>query len=190
MEAVNRQGFLLINGLAGGVLFNALNRIVAVGAPYLCAAILVVVFLRVDRGRALFGLYSGLLGLLINAVITLIYFHPRPFMVGLGRTLLAHGPETSFPSDHATLAFSVALSFLCVKDLRVGIPLLLLALFSGFSRVYTGLHFPLDIVGSFGVSLMAAMVVIAMRKPVDRLNRRLSGLLDELLGAVVKKNTR
>jgi hypothetical protein len=33
---------------------------------------------------------SGLLGLLINQAIGLVWTHPRPFMIGLGHTLIPH----------------------------------------------------------------------------------------------------
>ena len=46
---------------------------------------------------------SGLLGLLINQIIGLAWLHPRPFMIGLGHTLIPHVADSSFPSDHLTL---------------------------------------------------------------------------------------
>ena len=187
MEVMNRQVFLLINGLSGSMFFDSVNRAIAVGAPYLYGAVLVVVFLWGNRNHALYGLYSGLLGLLINDLITMVYYHPRPFMVGLGRLLVAHGPETSLPSDHATLAFSISLAFLLVKDAKMGVPLLLLAWFTGFSRVYTGLHFPLDIVASFVVSLIAVTALIGLRKTFDRLNGVLNMLFAKLLHIHIMK---
>jgi undecaprenyl-diphosphatase len=45
---------------------------------------------------------ASTIGLAINQVIGLFYFHPRPCMIGLATPLFPHGPETSFPSDHAT----------------------------------------------------------------------------------------
>lgn len=45
----------------------------------------------------------------INQLLGLLWYEPRPFMVHVGRTLVAHAPDNSFPSDHATLMFTVAL---------------------------------------------------------------------------------
>ena len=43
---------------------------------------------------------AAALALCANQIVGLLWFEPRPFMIGLGRTLMAHVPENSFPSDH------------------------------------------------------------------------------------------
>ena len=58
---------------------------------------------KATRKTMLIATASGLLGLLINQVIGLVWFHPRPFMIGLGHTLIHHVADSSFPSDHLTL---------------------------------------------------------------------------------------
>jgi undecaprenyl-diphosphatase len=47
--------------------------------------------------------FNEALFLLINQVIILLWQHPRPFVIGLGHTYLAHAADSSFPSDHLTL---------------------------------------------------------------------------------------
>lgn len=37
---------------------------------------------------------SGLAGLLINQIIGLVWQHPRPFMIGLGHTLIPHTADS------------------------------------------------------------------------------------------------
>ena len=46
---------------------------------------------------------AGLVGRLFAHIIGLAWQHPRPFMVGIGRTLIPHAADSSFPSDHLTL---------------------------------------------------------------------------------------
>jgi len=97
-----------------------------------------------DRQEVLFAGYAALLGLGINLIITLFYFHPRPFMIPTGVLLIAHLPETSFPSDHATLMFAISLIFLTFRELRgTGAILFVLSFVSGLARGYAGLHFKL-----------------------------------------------
>ena len=43
-----------------------------------------------------------------NQVIGLVAYVPRPFVTGLGHTLIEHRPSSSFPSDHATVFFAYA----------------------------------------------------------------------------------
>lgn len=159
MEMFNQRWFVLINSLSGMPFWDALNVAIAQWSPYIFAAILIIYFIFRKQIPALHAVYSAALGLFVNLLVTLIYFHPRPFMLGIGQTLLQHANETSFPSDHATLAFSVAFSFILDKKYKIGILLFLLAIFTGFSRIYAGLHFPMDVIGSFMIGMLSALVV-------------------------------
>jgi undecaprenyl-diphosphatase len=186
MENINRTIFLFINGLAGNPFWDGLNCFVATISPYIYALFLVVFYLRGKRDKALYAFYSALFALTINLLITFFYFHPRPFMVGLGRALLKHSPETSFPSDHTTLAFSIALYFLLEKEWRTGLFLFLFALFTGFARVYVGVHFPLDIIGSLVVSLVASISIILLKDYLYKLNSFLNNLYDNVMALLLK----
>ncbi len=98
---------------------------------------------------------SGLAGLLINQGIGLIWEHPRPFMIGLGHTFIPHAADSSFPSDHLTLLWAVAFSFLMQRRQRLaGTTLAVLGLPVAWARIYLGVHFPLDMLGA---ALVAAL---------------------------------
>lgn len=100
---------------------------------------------------------SGLAGLLINQIIGLVWQHPRPFMIGLGHSLIPHAADSSFPSDHLTLLWAVAFSFLMHRRPRMaGLALALLGLPVAWARIYLGVHFPLDMVGAALVSVLSA----------------------------------
>ncbi|MBC3871854.1 undecaprenyl-diphosphatase [Undibacterium oligocarboniphilum] len=100
---------------------------------------------------------SGLAGLLINQIIGLVWQHPRPFMIGLGHTLIPHAADSSFPSDHLTLLWAVAFSFLTHRSPRLaGMALALLGLPVAWARIYLGVHFPLDMVGAVLVAVLSA----------------------------------
>ena len=100
---------------------------------------------------------SGLAGLLINQLIGLVWQHPRPFMIGLGHTLIPHAADSSFPSDHLTLLWAVAFSFLMHRSPRLaGIAFALLGLPVAWARIYLGVHFPLDMVGAALVAVLSA----------------------------------
>jgi undecaprenyl-diphosphatase len=51
---------------------------------------------------------------------------------------------SSFPSGHATLSFALAFSIF-LYDKKIGSLFLLLAFFVAMGRIFTGVHFPLDI---------------------------------------------
>lgn len=92
--------------------------------------------------------------------------HPRPFATHQVHQLVAHAADNSFPSDHATFAFAIAFSVLLVKR-RIGILLLGLAVITGFSRVYVGVHYPADIAGAAILSLLASVAVYLLRNRLD-----------------------
>lgn len=62
--------------------------------------------------------------------------------------LIAHHPGQAFPSDHSTAAIAVALVVLVFLSRRWGTVLLAVAVLIGFSRVYVGVHYPGDVLGS------------------------------------------
>ena len=100
---------------------------------------------------------SGLAGLLINQIIGLVWQHPRPFMIGMGHTLITHAADSSLPSDHLTLLWAVAFSFLMHRRPRLaGITLALLGLPVAWARIYLGVHFPLDMMGAALVAVLSA----------------------------------
>ena len=78
-------------------------------------------------------------------------------MIGLGHTLISHAADSSFPSDHLTLLWAVAFSFLMHRSPRLaGIALALLGLPVAWARIYLGVHFPLDVVGAALVAVLSA----------------------------------
>jgi undecaprenyl-diphosphatase len=181
METLNTQLFLFINGLTGNRILDVTLMTIAEAAPYLSALVLVMVYLRGKRNAALCAFYAALLGLAINLTITRFYYHPRPFMLNLGHALLAHSPETSFPSDHATLSLTIALSLLFSGERISGALFLVYGLATGFARVYCGIHFPLDIAGSILVSVAASWVIHTLRHRLTGANRLIETLGDKML---------
>jgi len=172
IESWNTALFIAINASAAppqaALLFA---RGLAIGAPFIAALMLVLLWIRRDRAtrsRLLDATLAAGIGLTIAKTITLLWYHPRPFELGIGHQLMAHLPEASFPSDHATLLFGMALPLLLAKGTRgLGSLFTLLALGAAWARVYLGVHFPFDMVGGLGVALLATMIVLSLRKPLQ-----------------------
>ncbi len=175
IEQINIDLFSAINRIAGEItLIDSTAIIVAEYSPYFFIAVLFYLWFssRIDgKYSALVAGYSTVAGVLINRFITLFYFHPRPFMQNIGTTLVHYVPESSFPSDHTTFMLSIAVMLLFIRSTRsIGWLLFLLGLLSGGSRVFCGVHFPVDIIGSVLVSLIASSMVWALRKKLRVIN--------------------
>jgi undecaprenyl-diphosphatase len=109
-----------------------------------------------------------LLALGIGQVVVMLWPQPRPFMLHLGSQFLAHVPDPGFPSDHVTVLWSAACAALVTRRLaRTGPLWFLLGLLVGWSRVFLGVHFPLDVLGALPVAALAASVVRGLRQPMQ-----------------------
>ncbi|WP_410510324.1 undecaprenyl-diphosphatase [Methanosarcina hadiensis] len=167
--------FHIINDMAGKN--PALDATMIFAAKYLiyffCIYLAYTWFVKNEyRQEVLFSGYAALLGLGTNLIITLFYFHPRPFMIPEGTLLIAHAAESSFPSDHATIMFSVSFMLLTFKDLRrSGAVFIILASISGLARVYSGLHFPMDMAGSLLVASLSVGILLALKDYLTPVNR-------------------
>ena len=72
--------------------------------------------------------------------------------------------STSFPSGHSASAFAFATGVATASP-AAGIPLSALAALVAYSRVHTGVHYPLDaIVGSVSGVALAPLAVAALER--------------------------
>ncbi|WP_374528459.1 phosphatase PAP2 family protein [Acinetobacter sp.] len=92
------------------------------------------------------------IALLISQCISHIFYHPRPFVMEIGRTLIEHAPNGSFPSDHMLIFSSIAFSYFFSTQRKLGILMLMMAWLVAWSRIYVGVHFPLDMLGAFMIA--------------------------------------
>jgi undecaprenyl-diphosphatase len=129
-----------------------------------------------------------IIGLVVNQLIGHFYFHPRPYMIGLCTPLFPHGPETSFPSDHATLMFAAAFYLLMARNWSTsGILLLVAAILTAWGRVYSGIHFPFDMAGSLVAGLSSVGLVHWLAGRLRPLNEKLIQVLYHALGVLIKR---
>jgi undecaprenyl-diphosphatase len=91
-----------------------------------------------------------------------VYPSPKP---------LVHAPhDGSFPSGHATVSFACA-TMLAFYAPRAAPAFFLLASAIAWSRVYVGVHYPLDVLGG---AVLGILVAIALRRlsAIPRRSRR------------------
>lgn len=117
-----------------------------------------------NRITVLTTLLSAGLALLISVTLGHLWPMPRPFVVGIGHTLVPHAASASFPSDHAVLTWAVGFAFLLAPGYRkVGILLSVAGVAVAWARVYLGVHFPVDMLGAAAVAILSAWVITHLR---------------------------
>jgi undecaprenyl-diphosphatase len=71
----------------------------------------------------------------------------------------------SFPSAHTVNCFSVALAAVCLFGMRVWWGFIVAALVA-YSRIYTGSHWPSDVVTSIFLGLGSTFLVVALAERI------------------------
>ncbi len=186
IEQLNKELFLAINQYAGSSkIVDAIAVGIAEYLPYLFIIILVYLWFKQHvekKSIPLHAGYSAILGLLINLAVSSVYFHPRPFMENLGITLIHHVADSSMPSDHTTFMLSIAISLFFNKSCRMlGAVLIVSGFIGGLSRVFIGVHFPMDILVSAVVSFFSAVTIFILKERLESTDKFVIGGYEKII---------
>jgi undecaprenyl-diphosphatase len=167
---VNYDLFKAINDLSGNGFFDGLMKDCAkylIAVSFVALAVLCLLRLRDRRIRPVLAAAAGLvLTFVAGLVEAAVHSEKRPFQSHHVHQLIAHAPGQSFPSDHATAAFGVALAVAAFLSLGWGVVLFVVALAIGFARIYDGIHYPLDIAGGLLAAVIGVGVVLLVERGI------------------------
>ena len=163
----NTALFFLIFNLSGHSFF--LDSLMIFGADYLIYfTILLVLILGLigksnDKKAFLLILLGVPIAILLIKLIHLFIFEPRPFVTLHISPLVKEAADASFPSRHATILSVIAFSYTFFKSKWA--PLFLFIMFwVGLSRIFVGVHYPLDIAGGFAVGIISIVATLQVKK--------------------------
>ncbi|EAO51825.1 Bacitracin transport permease protein BCRC [Bacillus thuringiensis serovar israelensis ATCC 35646] len=137
----------------------------------------------------LYTTLSVIFALLVN-VLNAVYYHPRPFVSHDVHQLVPHAADSSFVSDHSVLVFSIVFVFI-LRGEKLKYIALLWAVLVGISRMYVGVHYPLDILGAaFLTLIMSALVMQSARmfEPIAKLVFKMYALVARRIPFLAKYN--
>ncbi|ACB85854.1 phosphatase PAP2 family protein [Natranaerobius thermophilus] len=122
--------------------------------------------------------WTGLIGtMLIAALLVLIPIilsdfirelvqRERPFVIFDLEPMIEQDIRPSLPSNHTAASFAIAGFFLVY--FRNAFPFVaLLAALVGIARIYTGIHFPLDILAGSVVGILPALLFLALSSRIN-----------------------
>ncbi len=185
---VDYEIFEAINGLAArNDVFEDWLRFFSIHAELIFGVFLAAAFLARGRWRSVNARHgvvaaalASIVALEIAQLISGFWDRPRPYEAHLEAHLfVAASPDPSFPSDHATVAFAIAISIL-LRSRRLGLVTLAMAIVVGLSRVVVGTHYPSDVAAGAVLGTSAALLMWwpPIRGRLRWLSLRLSALYD------------
>ena len=141
-------------------------------------ALLAALFVVTGKWRSINGRHgvvaaglSALLALGIAHLLAELWVRPRPYVAHPDAHLfIAPSHDPSFPSDHATAAFAIAVALL-LRHRNAGVIALVLAAVLSIARVAVGTHYPSDVAAGAVIGAVAALVLWhpSIREPLHRL---------------------
>ena len=173
LEDINTHLFQL---LSSDALLSGLPLTLAIAAAKYSVVLLLALFLLAwfrlrtrERSSLIYAVVCALIALGVNYALGSLFPHPRPFALGLSPNYLGHAAETSFPSDHATLMWTLAFGLLLNAKLRIyGWAAVALAALTSWARIFLGVHFPFDILGSMAVAAITLVAMMPLRSWIDK----------------------
>ena len=158
---MNMELFRLINNLANkNTVLDKIMIFFSKDVPYIFMAVIAIVFIlgvvkknEEYRKASVNAFVITVINLILSFIIGSIYYVDRPFVHNKVNLLMPHSADASFPSDHATGTMSIALG-LGKYNRILGVIMTILSIIVGFSRVYVGNHYPLDVIGAYIMALI------------------------------------
>jgi undecaprenyl-diphosphatase len=188
MNQIDITIYHLINNLSGRVpVIDVLMVFFAKYALPVYAALFVVAWFALPRSDAkqrhslVVSGCAGILALLINFVISHIWFRPRPFVMlpkGSFSQLIPHSADASFPSDHVAGGFGFASAAWGAGQKWISYSFTGLSIIEMIARIYVGVHWPTDVLAGMLVGVVAGRVMRMLSPrvfPVTLLALRLFG---------------
>jgi undecaprenyl-diphosphatase len=149
-----------------------LNSLFIFGAKYLFLLSFIIAgiyFLKqpleLKKKMVVFGVLAVIIIYSIAFLASYLYNDPRPFVVDHFTPLVAHSPDNGFPSDHVLMVSAIA-AVLYFFNRKIGLALLVISILVAISRVYVGVHHPIDVISSVTFSFIGASVAYIFLKNV------------------------
>jgi undecaprenyl-diphosphatase len=142
--------------------FEGLSAIGTWGAIWLGAGLLAAYLLRRPMAFVAVAVADGA-AQGVNSAIKDAVDRPRPHV----HPLVGEPHSSSFPSGHAASSFACALMLSWIAP-PAAAPAFVLAALIAASRVYVGVHYPLDVIGGAAVGLAVATALRLLARALRR----------------------
>jgi undecaprenyl-diphosphatase len=144
INTIDSSLFLEINSISNASLDVFFAFLTHTGSTILWLALIAGFWMFKKRKLSIMLFIVLILDLALAGILKLLILKPRPYEIFSNLKLLDITIDPSFPSMHTQMAFSGSIILgKFYKNLRI--PLYILAILVGISRIYVGVHFPIDV---------------------------------------------
>jgi undecaprenyl-diphosphatase len=172
-------------------------RFFAIDAQFFFVALLAALFFATGKWRSVnarHGVvaagFSALLALGLAHLIAEVWNRARPYDAhpGAAHLFIAPSGDPSFPSDHATAAFAIAVS-IWLRHRKAGWLALALATIVSVARVAVGVHYPSDVIGGALIGTAAALILWLppVRRPLHALAEWAGSAYERIVARLLRR---
>jgi membrane-associated phospholipid phosphatase len=183
------QFLYLLEGIRCPFLDTVFSLITELGGETLYMALAIAVYWCVSKGLGFYILTTGFVGTIANQFLKLCFRIPRPWVLDpdfeIVESARAAATGYSFPSGHTQNAFS---SFGCLgmwtkKGWRV--LCFAIVVLIGFSRMYLGVHTPLDVGVAFALGLVLMLALYPLFRDIEEHPKRMYAVIAGMLALTI-----
>ena len=165
--------FGFVQSLTGNPVIDQLMVFSAEFLVLLVPLTMVYLWFQDDQGRldSVYAFTAVLSGLMVSyVVLAQVYQHNSPFQ--MYDTIASGEPENGFPSQHTTVVLSMVLPLIWQSRKKLAALFLTSGVLTGFSRIYIGEHFLIDILGAaLAASIGFAVMLLTQKYLSEEVNR-------------------
>lgn len=179
------QFLYLLESIRCPFLDGLFSLVTELGGETLYMALAIAVYWCVSKGLGFYILTTGFVGTIANQFMKLCFRIPRPWVLDPDFTIVesarAGATGYSFPSGHTQNAFS---SFGCLGMwTKRGWRVLCFAIvvLIGLSRMYLGVHTPLDVGVAFAMGLVLILVLYPLFRDIEQHPKRMYGIIGGMI---------
>jgi len=156
------QVFQIINNLAGHYKWlDQVGIFMAAYSQYFLGVLIVVWMLLKDKLNfwknfkitAYFFITAVVSRFIFGEIIKRVVARPRPFELHQVTQLIPEDLHMSFPSGHMSFFFAFSTA-VYLYNKKAGIICYIVRVLMGLARIYTGVHYPLDILGGMVLGVL------------------------------------
>ncbi len=161
--------------------------ITELGGEVFFMAVAIIFFWCSDKGKGYYVLTVGFVGTLLNQFLKLLFRVPRPWVKDPNFTIVesarAEATGYSFPSGHTqNAAATLGCTAMVLRKKALKILFWVLYALVAFSRMYLGVHTPMDVGVSLVLGLAMTIGLYPLFRDAENNPRRIYALLGGMVG--------